>query len=186
MDEVQAYLHHTAEIVRQLPPDRIAGAIAVLERARAEGRRIFVFGNGGSAAMASHFACDLGKGTVQEGQPRFKVIALNDNIPLLTAYANDFGYDTVFAEPLASLSEPGDVAIAISSSGNSPNVLRAVEVARERGLTTIGITGFQGGGLKDRVDVCVIVPANNMQHVEDGQWAVLHAIFVALRDRRGA
>jgi D-sedoheptulose 7-phosphate isomerase len=182
MEKVRAYLRNASEVLLQLPHDRITEVIAVLEQARAEGRRIFVFGNGGSAAMASHFATDLGKGTVQEGRPRFKVMALNDNIPLLTAYANDFGYDTVFAEPLASLAEPGDVAIAISSSGNSPNVLRAVDVARERGLVTIGITGFEGGGLRDRVDVCVIVPANNMQHVEDGQWAVLHAVFVALRD----
>jgi D-sedoheptulose 7-phosphate isomerase len=143
-------------------------------------------GNGGSAAMASHFACDLGKGTVQEGKPHFKVISLNDNVPLLTAYANDFGYETVFAEPLASLAEPGDVAIAISSSGNSPNVLRAMDVARELGLTTIGITGFEGGRLKKKVDVCVIVPADSqhpdgMQHAEDGQWVVLHVIFVAIR-----
>jgi D-sedoheptulose 7-phosphate isomerase len=104
----------------------------------------------------------------------------------LTAYANDFGYETVFAEPLASLAEPGDVAIAISSSGNSSNVLRAMDVAQERGLTTIGITGFEGGRLKEKVDVCVIVPADSrhpdsMQHAEDGQWVVLHAIFVVIR-----
>jgi D-sedoheptulose 7-phosphate isomerase len=143
-------------------------------------------GNGGSAAMASHLVCDLGKGTVRKGKERFKIMSLNDNVPLLTAYANDFGYETVFAEPLASLAEPGDVAIAISSSGNSPNVLRAMDVARERGLTTIGITGFEGGRLKDKVDVCVIVPADSqhpdsMQHAEDGQWVVLHTIFVAIR-----
>lgn len=180
MENVQTYLRDVSEVLAQLPPDRIADVIAVLEQARAEGRRIFVFGNGGSAAMASHFATDLGKGTVREGQPRFKVMALNDNIPLLTAYANDLGYDTVFAEPLASLAEPGDVAIAISSSGSSANVLRAIDVARERRLVTIGITGFGGGRLKERVDVCVIVPSSHMQHVEDGQWVILHAIFVAL------
>ena len=186
MEYIQRYLDETARILRKLPQAEIARVIDILTQARTEGRRIFVMGNGGSAAMASHFACDLSKGTVQEGKVRFKVISLNDNVPLLTAYANDCGYDTVFAEPLASLAEPGDVAMAISSSGNSPNVLRAMDVARERGLTTIGITGFEGGRLKEKVDACVIVPAdsqhpNGMQHAEDGQWVVLHAIFVAIR-----
>ena len=106
--------------------------------------------------------------------------------PTLLNDTHDFGYETVFAEPLASLAEPGDVAIAISSSGNSPNVLRAMDVARERSLTTIGITGFEGGKLKEKVDVCVIVPADSqhpdgIQHAEDGQWVILHAIFAAIR-----
>jgi D-sedoheptulose 7-phosphate isomerase len=186
VEYIQKYLEEIGQILQNLPQAEIAQTIDILTQARTEGRRIFVMGNGGSAAMASHFVCDLGKGTVQEGKARFKIMSLNDNVPLLTAYANDFGYETVFAEPLASLAEPGDVAIAISSSGNSPNVLRAMDVARERGLTTIGITGFEGGRLKDKVDVCVIVPADSqhpdgMQHAEDGQWVVLHAIFVAIR-----
>jgi D-sedoheptulose 7-phosphate isomerase len=186
VEYIQKYLDEARGTLHNLSPYEIARSIEILTRARAEGRRIFVMGNGGSAAMASHFACDLGKGTVQQGKPRFKVMSLNDNVPLLTAYANDFGYEMVFAEPLASLAEPGDVAMAISSSGNSANVLRAMDVARERGLTTIGITGFDGGQLKGKVDVCVTVPANpqhpdGMQVVEDGQWVVLHAIFVAIR-----
>jgi D-sedoheptulose 7-phosphate isomerase len=186
VEYIQKYLDEIDRILQNLPQAEIARTIDILTRARTEGKRIFVMGNGGSAAMASHFVCDLGKGTVQEGKARFKIMSLNDNVPLLTAYANDFGYETVFAEPLASLAEPGDVAIAISSSGNSPNVLRAMDVARERGLTTIGITGFEGGQLKEKVDVCVIVPADaqhpdGMQHAEDGQWVVLHAIFVAIR-----
>ena len=185
MEITQRYFEETSRILQNIPQAEITQVVDILAQARTEGRRIFVMGNGGSAAMASHFVCDLGKGTVEEGKPRFKVMSLNDNTPLLTAYANDCGYDTVFAEPLASLAESGDVAIAISSSGNSPNVLRAMDVAQERGLTTIGITGFEGGKLKDKVDVCVIVPTDSqhpyaMQHVEDGQWVVLHAIFVAL------
>jgi len=186
VEYIQEYLNEIGRILQNLPQAEIAQTIDILTQARTEGKRIFVMGNGGSAAMASHFVCDLGKGTVQEGKPRFKIMSLNDNVPLLTAYANDFGYETVFAEPLASLAEGGDVAIAISSSGNSPNVLRAMDVARERGLTTIGIAGFEGGRLKDKVDVCVIVPADpshpdSMQHAEDGQWAVLHTVFVAIR-----
>jgi D-sedoheptulose 7-phosphate isomerase len=186
VEYIQRYLDEIGRILQDLPQAEIARTIDILTQARTEGRRIFVMGNGGSAAMASHFVCDLGKGTVQEGKPRFKIMSLNDNIPLLTAYANDFGYETVFAEPLTSLAEPGDVAIAISSSGNSTNVLRAMDVARERGLTTIGITGFEGGRLEEKVDVCVTVPAdpqhpNGIQHAEDGQWVVLHTIFVAIR-----
>jgi len=186
VEYIQEYLAEVCRVLQNLPQADIARTIDILTQARTEGKRIFVMGNGGSAAMASHFACDLSKGTVQEGKTRFKVLSLNDNIPLLTAYANDFGYETVFAEPLASLAEPGDVAMAISSSGNSPNVLRAMDVARERGLTTIGITGFEGGKLKEKVDVCVIAPADSrhpdaMQHAEDGQWVALHAIFVAIR-----
>jgi D-sedoheptulose 7-phosphate isomerase len=186
VEYIQKYLDEIGQILQDLPQAEIARTIDILTQTRIEGKRIFVMGNGGSAAMASHFACDLGKGTVQEGKTRFKVISLNDNVPLLTAYANDFGYETVFSEPLASLAEPGDVAIAISSSGNSPNVLRAMDVAGERGLTTIGITGFEGGRLKGKVDVCVIAPTDSqhpdgMQHAEDGQWVVLHAIFVAIR-----
>ena len=187
MELVTGYLKLVGEMLTRLPLAEIGRVIELLRTARIEGRRIFVMGNGGSAAMASHFACDLGKGTVTEGLPRFRVMSLNDNSPLLTAYGNDFGYETVFAEPLLSLAEPGDIAIAISSSGNSANVLRAMEVARQRGLTTVGITGFAGGRLRELTDLCVIVPADAshpdaMQYVEDGQWVALHAIFVAIRD----
>jgi D-sedoheptulose 7-phosphate isomerase len=186
MDYVTRYLHEVGEALRALPHDEMNQAIDILNQARRDGKQVFVMGNGGSAAMASHFACDLGKGTVEEGKPRFKVLSLTDNVPLLTAYGNDFGYDVVFAEPLASLAQPGDVAIAISSSGNSPNVLLAMDRAAEMGLTTIGITGYQGGKLRDKVNVCLAVPADahhpdSMQHVEDGQWVILHAIFVAIR-----
>jgi D-sedoheptulose 7-phosphate isomerase len=186
MEYVARYLDEVRQALAGLPQAEIMRAIEILNGARAQGKQVFVMGNGGSAAMASHFACDLGKGTVEAGKPRFRVLSLVDNVPLLTAYGNDFGYDVVFAEPLASLAQPGDVAIAISSSGNSPNVLQAMDVAREQGLTTIGITGYRGGKLREKVDLCVAVPADtghpdSMQHVEDGQWVILHAIFVAIR-----
>ena len=180
VEQIQEYLDQMCQTLQNLPRNEIAQAIEILAKARREGRRIFVFGNGGSAATASHFVCDLGKGTVQEGKPRFRVIALNDNMALFSAYANDFGYETVFAEPLASLAESGDVAIGISTSGNSANVLRAMDVARERGLTTIGLTGFQGGKLKDKVDLCIIVPSDSMQRIEDAHLVILHAVFLAL------
>jgi D-sedoheptulose 7-phosphate isomerase len=101
-------------------------------------------------------------------------------VPTLTAYANDVSYDVIFAEPLSALAEPGDVALALSGSGNSPNVLRAMNTAKERGLTRIGLTGFAGGQLKDRCDVCVIVPSDSMQVIEDAHLVILHSVFLAL------
>ncbi|MBN2029960.1 SIS domain-containing protein [bacterium] len=178
-------MSEVCRILQNLSHKEIEQAITMLKQARAEGKQIFIMGNGGSAAMASHFACDLGKGTVQKGKARFRVISLNDNIPLLTAYANDCGYETVFAEPLMSLAEPGDIAIAVSSSGNSPNVLKAVDAARDLGLKTIGIAGYKESRLKEKVDLYIQAGAdknhpNSMQHAEDGQWVILHAIFVAI------
>lgn len=111
-----------------------------------------------------------------------KVIALTDNVPLLTAYGNDVSYDRVFAEQLANFVQAGDVVLAISGSGNSPNVLAAVSLARERGAVTIGVTGFQGGKLKGLVDQAVVVPSDNMQLIEDAHMVIAHALFVALRD----
>ena len=178
--KLEQYFRQVSSVLQQLPLEDITVVVHILERAREEGRRVFLFGNGGSAATASHFGCDLSKSTVQEGRPRFRVIILNDNVPMLTAYANDVGYEVVFAEPLASLGEPGDVAIGISASGNSPNVLRAMDVARKRGMTTIGITGYQGQKLKEKVDVCVIVSSDSMQQIEDAQLVILHAVFLAL------
>ncbi|MBI4758536.1 MAG: SIS domain-containing protein [Chloroflexi bacterium] len=180
MDSFDAYLNGVSQLLLQLPRDDIVQVIDVLERARAEGRRVFVFGNGGSAATAAHLVCDLVKNTVQEGKPRFRAISLNDNMSTISAYANDCGYETVFAEPLVSLAAPGDVAIGISASGNSANVLRAMDVAQGHGLVRIGFTGYEGGKLKDKVDVCVIVPSEDMQQIEDAHLVIAHVIFRAL------
>ena len=167
MNTAQVYLEGVVATLRALPADRIGEVVAILRQARSEGRRVFLFGNGGSAATASHFACDLAKLTRSKNEPDFKVIALTENSPTFSAYANDEGYEAVFAAQLRSLAEPGDVAIGLSASGRSANILRALEVARTLGLTTIGFTGFDGGKLKDKVDLCVIAAANDMQQVED-------------------
>jgi D-sedoheptulose 7-phosphate isomerase len=146
---------------------------------------VFIFGNGGSAALASHFACDLGKGTVigKDGQKRFRVMALTDNLPLVTAWANDTSYEQVFAEQLRNFVAAGDVAFAISGSGNSPNVLQALKVAKEARATTIGLTGFEGGKMRSLCDVCVILPSDNMQIIEDFHVSVTHAVFSVIRQR---
>ncbi|MCX6030985.1 MAG: SIS domain-containing protein [Chloroflexi bacterium] len=179
---IETYLAGLGRTLTALPREPLLQILATLRQARTEGRRVFIFGNGGSAATGSHMACDFGKNTVRGGRPRLRVIALNDNMPTFSAYANDEGYDRVFAEPLATLAEAGDVAIAISGSGNSPNVLRAVEVGRGLGLTTIGLTGFAGGKLVNLVDICLVVPSDSMEQVEDAHMVIDHVLTVALRE----
>jgi D-sedoheptulose 7-phosphate isomerase len=148
-----------------------------------KGRTLFVFGNGGSAALASHFACDIGKGTVTSKRKRLRTVALTDNVPLLTALANDLAYKDIFSEQLAGLAEHGDMVLAISGSGNSPNVVQGLEEARKLGLHTLVLTGFEGGRVKALADLCFIVPSDNMQHIEDTHLCATHAIFRAIRQR---
>lgn len=181
MQTVKDYFETEIKLFNQIPFAQVDQVIAHLERARHEGRRIFLFGNGGSASTASHFACDLGKGTVKPNRARFKVIALNDALPVLTAYANDVGYDAVFAEPLITHAERGDVAIAFSGSGNSPNVLRGMETAEKLGLVTIGFTGFEGGKLKERVELHINTPSPLMPQIEDIHLMMTHAICEVLK-----
>lgn len=175
-----SYFQKVAAVLPAIPAEPVEQIVATLRQARARGQRIFVFGNGGSSANASHIVNDMLKSTIQPGRPRMKLICLSDNVPTLTAYANDVSYDIVYSEPLASLAEPGDVAIALSGSGNSPNVLRAMDVAQEMGLTRVGLTGRDGGKLKDQCDICVIVPNDSMQVIEDAHLVILHAVFLAL------
>jgi D-sedoheptulose 7-phosphate isomerase len=158
---------------------RIVEMLAVAYRLRA---RVFVLGNGGSAATASHFACDLGKGVQGSDGGRFKVLALTDNVPLLTAWANDASYDRVFVEQLDNFLQTRDVVVGISASGNSPNVLRAMELARARGATTVGLTGFRGGHLKALCDICVVVPSDHVDQIEDAHLAVQHLVCRSLRE----
>jgi len=161
---------------------------SVLLTARAEDRTVFFFGNGGSASTASHFVTDIAKvagGTQAHGPgKRFRCVCLNDNTPGVTAWANDVNYASVFAGQLQSLAVKGDVVVAISGSGNSPNVLEGVRTARAMGLTTIGLTGMGGGKLKELVDVALVVPSNSMQHTEDTHLVTLHVLTAYLRDEQ--
>lgn len=182
MQSIQEYVVGVVEVLRRLPANDLDEIVVTIRRAWAQGRTIFLLGNGGSAATASHLVCDLAKGLVAPGRPRLKAVALTDNVPLITAYGNDVSYERVFAEQLASFVQPGDVVLAISGSGNSPNVLAAVELANEAGATTIGLTGFRGGKLKRLVQQCVVVESDNMQQIEDAHLVIGHALFVQLRD----
>ena len=172
------YFEELQRVIAGLSHERLDQMADALVQAYESRRVVYTFGNGGSASLASHLACDLGKGTAYcNGGKRFRVLSLTDNITTLTAWANDSSYEDVFSEQLRSFVQPQDVAFAISGSGNSKNVLNALQVAREAGATTLGISGFQGGQMKSLCDICVVVPSNNMQIIEDIHLAMAHSIF---------
>lgn len=175
------YASELADTLSGLPFADIELAVKTLHEARLRDRHIFVMGNGGSASTASHMACDLGKGAHVDGHPRLRVICLNDNVPLLSAYANDAGYDNAFASHLEHFVQADDVVVAISTSGSSPNVLRGVELASRRGARTIGLTGADGGALLGRVDICIRVPTTSVERAEDAHLALSHMMTVGLR-----
>jgi D-sedoheptulose 7-phosphate isomerase len=182
-------IHHAAgyfaeltKVLHSMPYATVDQITARLFRAYEENRTVFLFGNGASAALSSHAACDLGKGTVMNGKRRFRVLALTDNVPVMTAWANDARYDDIFAEQLLNFVQNGDIVLAISASGNSPNVLNGLRTATESGAYTIGLTGYQGGKMKALCDLCLVVPCDNMQFIEDLHTSVSHSIFTALQN----
>ncbi len=181
LDPVNEYLTNLAKTITSISQEQIWIVIRMLFQAWKEERQIFLFGNGGSAATASHMANDLNKLTIQEGKHRMKAIAINDNIPLMTAWANDSEYENIFSQQLLNFIQPGDVVIAISTSGNSPNVLRALETARLQQAHTIGFTGHDGGKLKDLVDCCIFIPDEHMGRQEDAHLVLDHVIANTLR-----
>ncbi|MEI9813407.1 MAG: SIS domain-containing protein, partial [Acidobacteriota bacterium] len=159
-------------------------AVTWFKEARDEGRRIFVLGNGGSASSASHFATDIVKGASYGHEKRFRIIALTDSMSTVTAYANDVSFDCVFAEQLKNFAEPGDVVLAISSSGNSPNVLRAVECANELGCRTIGMTGRDGGKLGPISQINLHVGEAHTGRIEDAHMVMCHMIAYYFMEAR--
>jgi D-sedoheptulose 7-phosphate isomerase len=167
------------------PADRF---VETLWGAFEAGATVFLAGNGGSAAAASHFGQDLAKGTLADMQAtrRFRVIPLTDNVGYITALANDEGYESVFEQQLRNLGRAGDVLVAISGSGNSPNVLRAVDYARSIGMRTVGVTGYDGGALRRRADLSVHVPVWDMGMAEALHGVVFHLAMSRLRERVSA
>ena len=173
MDHAESYLKDLQQALAGLD---LAMVYRVRDVARGTGKQIFVCGNGGSSSTASHMANDLGKGASQFGGAPFKITALTDNVAWMTALANDMSYEDVFVEQLRNFASAGDVLIAISGSGNSPNVLKAVELANERGLTTVGWTGFDGGRLATIVDLSIVVGSHHMGRVEDVHVILMHLV----------
>lgn len=176
------YLSQVGVLCAQLDRGQIERLVGLLLEAWQRETQIFIFGNGGSAATASHFCEDLGKGTLQglDDHRRFRVISLTDNVPYIMAWANDEGCERVFEQQLANLARPGDLAVGISGSGNSENVLRAIRFANEHGLVTVGLTGFDGGQLCYLAQYSVHVPYPNMGMVEN-----IHLVVDMLRERLG-
>ena len=181
-DSVDFYLTKLERTIHELSREQIWAVIHVLMEAWRQGRHIFLLGNGGSAATASHMANDFNKLTIVPGQPRLKTLALTDNVPLMTAWGNDTAYEDIFVEQMLNFLEPHDIVIGISTSGNSPNVIKALMVAKEHDAVAVGFTGHDGGKLKDIVDHCVCIPDDHIGRQEDGHMILDHVIANTLRD----
>ncbi|MCU0853244.1 MAG: SIS domain-containing protein [Thermoplasmata archaeon] len=177
-----AEVARTLEVMEKDLPYKSEQIISELVKARDSGKRVYICGNGGSAATASHMASDLNKGANRKDSPRFRAVALTDNIPAMLAWANDSSYDDIFVEQLKNHLEKDDVVIGISGSGNSPNVLKAMHYANDKGALTIGLTGFDGGKMAQLAKICYTVPSNCMQQVEDIHLLIEHLFSLILRD----
>jgi D-sedoheptulose 7-phosphate isomerase len=181
------YLAALSSVLQRIDASQVELAIGEIRDARNRGNTIYSCGNGGSASIASQMVVDLVKGgSYQKSSPPIKMLALTDSIATVTAYANDVSYEAVFVEQLKNWATAGDVLIAISGSGNSPNILRAVEYANASGVTTIGCTTAEGGRLKDLAKIPLLVPTNHMGHLEDCFFAMTHVLcYVFIEDRKG-
>ncbi|OGH51526.1 MAG: hypothetical protein A3H17_01595 [Candidatus Levybacteria bacterium RIFCSPLOWO2_12_FULL_37_14] len=180
-DFIEDYILELTRCLKFLNKTKIELVIDVLVDAYKKDRKVFILGNGGAASTSSHMACDLGKGTLQRvydnTERRFRVISLTDNVALMTAFANDLSFDDIFVQQLRNLVETDDVVIALTGSGNSPNVVKAIEYAKLCGAKTIGILGFKTGGkLGNMVDYSIIVDSNHYGPIEDIQLILNHMI----------
>ncbi len=176
-DFVVKYLEGLKQVMETLPIENMDKIASTIFDAYKKGCRIFIMGNGGSGATSSHFVCDLNKGVSVGLKKRFRAISLNDNIPIMLAYANDRSYQDIFAEQLENFLEPGDIVIGISATGNSRNILKAIEYANKKGVVTIGLAGFDGGKLAGLAKVALTVKTKDMQKVEDLHLIITHIIM---------
>ena len=175
-EHIDGYLERLRVAIDTLPQDNIERLGERLYRAYTDGKHVFVLGNGGSASTASHMAADLAKNTIEQNMRRFRILSLNDNTALLTALANDLGYENVFAEQLKNLIRAGDVLIAISAGGNSPNVLAAIRIAQERSAEVAAIVGFGGGGAAGLADLAIVIDSDHYGVVEDVHLVINHIL----------
>lgn len=178
------YLERTAGALRTIDLDAVARVVALVEKAYRDGRRVLVFGNGGSATTAAHLAEDLATYAIPFSEPRrLEVLSLAESPSVITALANDLSFDEVFAEQVQQWARPGDLVIAMSGSGNSPNIIAGVERAKRIGATTVGLTGFDGGRLRAMVDIPLHVEVEAMQNAQDGHMVIVHLIIDGFRAR---
>lgn len=185
MEKIKAYLQKAQSAISQISPKNIDQFLEILWKAYLNERTIFIFGNGGSAANASHFAQDLTKGTVdfQTNTKRFRVIGLVDNVASITALANDIGYDAVFEQQLIGLAKPDDIAIAVSCSGNSPNVVKAIKKAKEFNMTVVGFTDSRGGEVGKLSDCWIPAPTEEVCLAEAVHSVVMHLCVEYLKEK---
>lgn len=183
MDVVRDHFDSVNVALGAVPLEAIERVVDIIVEAHRTRRHLYIIGNGGSASTATHFACDLGKATIIDGRARLRVTSLTDNVALLTAWANDTSYERVFAEQLTNLLNPGDIVIAVSSSGNSPNVLAAIDVARALGAVTVALVGFSGGRLLEMVDAAIHVAVHDYEVTEGCHLVLEHAITNSVRRR---
>lgn len=183
LKEIGDYLDQVSSLVLKIPSRNIEALARVILEAYGKGNRVFIFGNGGGSATSSHFVCDLAKGTAMEGRPRLKAISLAENVPMITAWANDTDYTNTFGEQLRNLVEKDDVVIGLSGSGMSPNVINAFKVASEAGATSVLLSGFSGGRAAEVADRSIIVPCEDMQQIEDVHLILCHIVFRIVRSR---
>jgi D-sedoheptulose 7-phosphate isomerase len=173
---VREYKSKLFQTLDTIDLESVQRAVELLAEARDQNRHVFVCGNGGSASTASHFVCDMVKGASFNREARFRIMALTDSLPTITAYSNDVGYDCVFVEQLKNFAGPGDVFMAISGSGNSPNVLCAMEYANSIGCNTIALTGRDGGKLGPMAQLQIRVAEPHMGRIEDAHLIVCHML----------
>ncbi|MCI9009541.1 MAG: SIS domain-containing protein [Lachnospiraceae bacterium] len=178
--KLQAYLDQEIRVIQSLDLDAVNSVMNVLEEARLSNRHIFICGNGGSAATASHYCCDFNKGISENQEQKYHFECLNDNIPTMMAVANDISYDEIFRFPLRNKMTPSDIFIGISGSGNSRNVVNAMEYAKSIGGTTIAIVGYSGGRLREIADHCIHVRIDHMQIAEDLHLILDHMMMSVL------
>ena len=181
-DFARDYLSALCGVLAKVDTAAIQRAIQAMQRARDQGRTIYSCGNGGSASIASQMVVDIMKGASLGRAKRMRMIGLTDSVATITALANDVGYEAVFAEPLRNYAVAGDVLIAISGSGNSPNVIEAVRCAKEAGVITVGLTTSSGGKLKDMADIPILVPTDYMGRLEDAFFVITHILAYAFID----
>jgi D-sedoheptulose 7-phosphate isomerase len=180
-DGVTAYLERLQTALMGLPRDRIASLGETLFRAYCNDKQVFTLGNGGSSSTASHMAADLAKNTIGPNMRRFRVMSLNDNAALMTALANDLGYESVFSEQLTNLIRAGDVLIVLSASGNSPNVLKAMRYAQQQCAEVVAFLGFGGGDAAKIADLAIVVPSEDYGVVEDTHLVLNHILVEYFR-----
>lgn len=179
---ITQYVSAQKAALDSIPVDAVARLIATLQKALAEDRQIFAFGNGGSASNCSHFATDLGKGASDKIGRRFRVLSLTDNVSWMTALANDYSYEDVFARQLMNYGRPGDVALGVSVSGNSPNCVKALEWAKANGLQTVALVGAKRGRMAEVADQVIVINDTHYGRVEDAEMGILHMLCYAFME----